>query len=190
MSVGTVGTASGDDGARLGVTARRAHGTPPLGITALARWVWREFGVGVRDVDQWPDGSLAACWPASLDAAGLPSPAAGMVGRIFYRAQAPFVREAICRELGRLLLAGWGERPGADSAAEDFACCLLVRLGDLAAALRAGDWPDGWVRAQRASPDLALRRLDLLDRWIDQADDGDAADLLATLGRLPLRIAG
>jgi hypothetical protein len=104
---------------------------------------------------------------------------------VAYHPAATFVREAICREIGRALLPDGA----AEAEALDFACCLLIHPGDLAAALRAGDWPDGWVRAQRVSGDLALRRLDLLGEWIDRADDRDADALLALLGRLPLRLA-
>lgn len=168
--------AGGYEGARVGVATRRAHGAPPVGLAGTARWCWREFGVGVRDVERWPDPSLAARWPATLDAVALAQPAPGVPGRIFYRADAPFAREAIGRELGRLLLP----EDARDQDATDFAACLLVQPGDLAAAL-GEDWPAGWVAATRTSPALAQRRLALLGEWIDQAE---GAIVTAHLSRL------
>lgn len=172
----------GYEGARLGIETRRAHGAPPDGLAGVARWCWREFGIGVRDVRRWPDPSLAARWPDGLDAVALARPAAGVQGRIFYDAGAPFAREAVGRELGRLLLP----EDARDQEATDFAACLLVHPGDVATAL-GGDWPAAWVTAHRTSAALVMRRLVLLGEWVDQAEGAIVAAHLARLGRvLPL----
>ena len=180
------------DAARQSILVRRAHGAPPLGLRGLRRWAWGELRIGVRDVAQWPDGTLGAAWPEGLDALTLLGAARGVQARIFYHPGSPHPREAICRELGRALLSlpPLAESPpggftllAGDPDALDFAACLLVHPGDLATALDAGQGLDGYCRAHGVSLALVSRRLALLGEWCDRAGAGLAAEVLEAVER-------
>jgi hypothetical protein len=182
------------DAAKRAILVRWEHGAPPLGRRALQMWAWGELRIGVRDVTHWPDGTLGAVWPDGLDALTLPCPARGVPARVFYQAQGCWVREAICREIGRALLSPRESADrlallAGDDDALDFAACLLVQPGELATALDAGEGVDGYCRAHGVSPALVSRRLALLGEWSDRAGAGLAAQVLDAVERGDWRTA-
>ena len=185
------------DAARRAILVRREHGAPPMGgVRALRTWAWGELRIGVREVNRWPDGALAAVWPDAVDALCLPCPARGVRARVFFLAASAHVREAICREIGRALLGRpvlldatepARTRLAGDADALDFAACLLVHPGDVATALDADEGVDGYCRAHGVSPALVSRRLALLGEWCDRAGAGLAAEVLDAVERCDWR---